>query len=70
MLSFYGHAGTQYSQAVQTDTPRGGVIPILVGPFLVEDDVPENTELCKVVRGMRNGRAGGALSICAEHMKI
>jgi len=44
-------------------------IPINIEPFTVNTVAPEEVEIRGVVRGMRNGRAGGASGIRAEHMK-
>ena len=35
----------------------------------INDDVPTDAELREVVHGLRNGRAGRASDIHAEHMK-
>jgi len=47
------------------DNP-GDTISINVQPCDVRDDAPANAELRPVVRGMRNGRGGGASKIRAE----
>ena len=49
--------------------PPGDPIPINVDPFEINDAIPEDVEIRAVVRGMRNGRAGGASKIRAEDMK-
>ena len=50
-------------------SPPGASIPINVQPFDIKDDVPEEPEIRAVVKGLRNGRAGGASGMCAEHIK-
>ena len=47
----------------------GASIPINVEPFAIDDSVPKEPEIRAVVRGMRNGRAGGASGIKAEQIK-
>ena len=49
--------------------PPGDPIPINLQPFNIYDSVPKEPEIQVVVKAMRNGRAGGASGIKAEHMK-
>ena len=49
--------------------PPGDSIPINVEPFAINYDMPTNTEIRTVINDMRNGQAGGALGIKAEHTK-
>ena len=49
--------------------PPGDPIPINVEPKEVEDTCPGDVELRDVVRGLRNGRAGGTTGIRAETIK-
>ena len=47
----------------------GESIPINVDPFPIKDDTPTDEEIRETVRGLRNGRAGGASKIRAEDVK-
>ena len=47
----------------------GDTVRINVQPYDVRDDVPADAKLRSVVRGMRNGRAGGASRMRAEDLK-
>ena len=47
----------------------GAPIPINVEPFAIDDSVPKEPEIRAVVKGMRNGRAGGVSGIKAEQIK-
>ena len=49
--------------------PPGEPIPIHVEPFDVNDEVPPDGEIRAAVKRLSNGRAGGASSMRAEHMK-
>jgi len=49
--------------------PPGGPIQINVEPFTINDDMPTDAGVRIVVKSMRNGCAGGALGIKAEHTK-
>jgi len=49
--------------------PPGDPIPINIDPFAINDEVPTDAEVREVVRGLRNGRAGGVSGIRAKHMK-
>ena len=49
--------------------PPGNPIPINVKPFAIDDSVPKEPEIRAVVKELRNGRAGGASGIKAEHIK-
>ena len=49
--------------------PSGDPIPINVEPKEVEDACPGDVELRDVVRGLRNGRAGGTTGIHAKIIK-
>jgi len=49
--------------------PPGDPIPINIDPFAINDEIPTDAEVREVVRGLRNGRAGGVSGIRAEHMK-
>ena len=49
--------------------PPGDPIPTNVEPKEVEDMCPGDVELRDVVRGLRNGRAGGTTGIRAETIK-
>ena len=53
---------------VEVPSP-GESIPINVDPFPVNDDTPLESEIRGVARGLRNGRAGGASQMTAEHVK-
>ena len=50
--------------------PPGDPIPINVDPFDLDDSVPDDVAIREVVRGMKNGRAGGSGGITAEHIKL
>ena len=43
--------------------PPGDPIPINIDPFAINDEVPTDAEVREVVRGLRNGRAGGVSGI-------
>ena len=47
----------------------GAPIPINIEPFAIDDSVPKEPEIRAVVKGMCNGRAGGASGIKAEEIK-
>ena len=49
--------------------PPGEPIPINIDPFTINDAIPTEPEIRSVVKGLRNGRAGGVSGIKAEHMK-
>ena len=51
-------------------SPPWDPIPINVKPFPIEDDVPDDMEICGVVRIMRNSRAARALGIQIEHIEL
>jgi len=53
----------------ERQVPPGDPIPINVEPFEIRDESPEDAEVREVVRNLRNGRAGGASKIRAEHIK-
>ena len=51
-------------------TSPGDLIPINVEPYVIQDGTPTESEIASVVRGkLRNGRAGGASGLKAEHIK-
>ena len=49
--------------------PPGANIPVNVEPYAINDSAPGNDEIREQVRGLRNGRASGALGIRPENMK-
>ena len=49
--------------------PPGEPIPINVEPFVVNDATPTEAEIRAVVKGLKNGQAGGVSGIQAEHVK-
>ena len=49
--------------------PPGEPIPINIQPFDIDDLVPKESKIQAVVRGLRNGRAGGVSGIKAKHIK-
>jgi hypothetical protein len=49
--------------------PPGQSIPINVEPTPVDDSVPDDAEIRSKVKGMSNGRAGGASKLRAEDLK-
>ncbi len=50
--------------------PPGEPLPIHVDKVAIPDGAPSKQELREVVRGLRNGRAAGASSLQAEHIKV
>ena len=48
--------------------PPGEPIPINVEPFAINDATPTEAEIRAVVKGLKNGRAGGVSGIKAEHI--
>ena len=70
LLPFNGETDSRKGQVVRAGTPPGESIPINVEPFEVDDAVPTDSEIRGVVKGMKNGRAGGSGGITAEHIKL
>jgi hypothetical protein len=50
--------------------PMGEALPFNFPHFKISDDMPTDSEVRTVVRGLRNGRAGGATGMKAEHIKV
>ncbi len=50
--------------------PMGEALPFNFLHFEVSDNMPTDSEVQKVVGGLRNGRAGGATGMKAEHIKV
>jgi hypothetical protein len=50
--------------------PMGEALPFNFPHFKISDDMPTDSEIQKVVGGLRNGRAGGATGMKAEHIKV
>jgi len=53
-----------YTKAETTDT-----LPILVAPFDISDEVPEDCEIAEAVKTLRNGKAPGPSKVRAEKLK-
>ena len=49
--------------------PPGAPIPINVEPLNINDTTPMEAEIRAVVKGLKNGRAGGVSGIQAKHIK-
>jgi len=49
--------------------PLGPPLPNNFPFFAISDDLPSDSEVRKVVRGLKNGRAAGATGMKAEHLK-
>ncbi len=50
--------------------PMGEALPFNFPHFEISNDMPTDSELCKVVGGLRNGQAAGATGMKAEHIKV
>ncbi len=50
--------------------PIGEALPFNFPHFEISNDMPTDSEIQKVVGGLRNGRAGGATGMKAEHIKV
>ncbi len=50
--------------------PMGEALPFNFPHFEISDDMPTGSEIQKVVGGLRNGQAGGAIGMKAEHIKV
>ena len=48
----------------------GDPISINVDPFEIQDEMPDDDNIRGVVKGLKNGRAGGASKIRTEDMKM
>jgi hypothetical protein len=48
----------------------GEALPFIIPHFEISDDMPTDSELRKVVGGLRNGRATGATRMKAKHIKV
>jgi hypothetical protein len=48
----------------------GEALPFNFPHFKISDDMPTDSELRKVVGGLRDGRAGGATGMKAKHIKV
>ena len=48
----------------------GEALPFNFPHFEISDNMPTDSEVRTVVRGLRNGRAGGATGMKAEHIKV
>ncbi len=63
----------QMAERVESYTrapPMGEALPFNFPHFEISDDMPKDSEIRKVVGGLRNGRAGGATGMKAEHIKV
>jgi hypothetical protein len=49
--------------------PMGAALPHNFPHFKISDDMPTDSELHTVVRGLKNGQATGATRMRAEHIK-
>ncbi len=49
--------------------PLGPPLPYNFPSFAIVDELPSDAKVRKVVRGLRNGRAGRATGMKAEHLK-
>ncbi len=49
--------------------PLGPPLPHNFPSFAIPDDLPTDSEVRKVVRGLKNGQAAGATGMKAEHLK-
>lgn len=59
----------EFHDLYQKRTPPGEPIPILVSPFDVNDQVPDEKEIEEAVRRMRRGKAPGPSGLRAEDLK-
>jgi hypothetical protein len=50
--------------------PMGEALPFNFPHFEISDDMPTDSEIRKVVGGLRNGQAGGATGMKVEHIKV
>ncbi len=50
--------------------PMGEALPFNFPHFEISNDMPKDSEIQKVVGGLRNGQAGGATGMKAEHIKV
>ncbi len=50
--------------------PMGEALPFNFPHFKISNNMPTDSELRKVVGGLRNGRAAGATGMKAEHIKV
>ncbi len=50
--------------------PMGEALPFNFPHFEISDDMPTDSEIRKVVGGLRNGQAGGAPGMKTEHIKV
>ena len=50
--------------------PMREALPFDFPHFEISNDVPTDSELRKVVRVLKNGRAGGATGMRAKHIKV
>jgi hypothetical protein len=48
----------------------GEALPFNFPHFEISDDMPTDSEIQKVVGGLRNGQAGGATGMKAMHIKV
>jgi len=60
---------TEYGKLYHKEEPRGDPIPVLVAPFPIRDDVPDDEEIAVAVPKMRAGKAAGPSKIRADHLK-
>ncbi len=50
--------------------PMGEALPFNFPHFEISDNMPTDSEIQKVVGGLRKGRAGGATGMKAKHIKV
>jgi hypothetical protein len=50
--------------------PMGEALPFDFPHFEISDDMPTDSEIRKVVGGLRNGQAGGATGMKAKHIQV